>query len=244
MQCLHTLQENAAYTQVVSALRDIGPALRDFTFDEFYQWTAGLAAAAVTKVGEPVKDLLTGILGTSVEVKEFLKRSAVPEKFKVDLPAAFSFEQCAKVYFLKCPELKLTFPTGDVCAGVACYVLAMVPMVDAVLNFQDKSTGIFQKFGKFGDAIKGAKTLEDMKGMTNERMHELGNLITSTMTSVLELLKAGQGTVAQCEVASKDSDEFKRMAGLPKSVPQSSAKRFSSSWRSSPRKPMRSQSPP
>lgn len=126
---------NIEEKQTVVRIREIADSLKNFSYAEFYSFFSGMARTALVEKLLPIENFLSGIIGCRmVPVDEFLKRTAVPEKWLLDAPKAFSIGSFREIFLDKLSSGNMKFLQGLLNGRLVCMLVPWASVVDARLS--------------------------------------------------------------------------------------------------------------
>lgn len=201
--------------QPVLLIRDIADSLKNFTYAELYSYFGGIACMALVDKLLPIENFLSGIIGCRmVPVAEFLKRTAVPAKWFLDAPKAFSIDSFREIFLEKLPsDHMMKFPQGTLNSSLVCMLVPWASVVDACLSVE-ASMEQFRKAEAVSQKLKKDEK-DNLTGLTSDKLAHTPQLLDSILHS-LEVLHKCQKLVPSETQYSKD--EVKRFHDLSTAI--------------------------
>lgn len=123
--------------QVTFHLSDLGQSFDKFSFKALHKWLGTLCSSSMSSLFKNDHNFLTGILGTNVDVSEFIKRSAVSAD-EIAFPKGFQIQSFIDTFLRKAEDVEAVFPSGKVDLLLACLLVQCLPFVRGLLEQEEK----------------------------------------------------------------------------------------------------------
>ena len=113
---------------------DFGDSMKEFTFQEIFNFFAEIACGSLAVPLGAVKNFLDGILSLSdIAISEFISRQAVPKQWKLELPKGMVMTAFYEAMMASAPDRKICFPGTQLRPKAAFAVLDWSPWLIASL---------------------------------------------------------------------------------------------------------------
>ena len=195
-------------------LLDLGPSFSKFSYHEFHKWLGTCASTAVSSFFTKDHNFLTGVLGTSVDVGEFIKRDAVAAE-QIVFPKGFQLDHFVETFLKKADDVQAVFPSGKINLRLVCLLVKVLPLVRGVVDQEEKLRKAMNS-KSFAAVLelnfKNGSDHAEFKGLHSSRALIFSEALDSmpgvlknfaTSTGLLEAAKGDQQSLDRCKALGK-----------------------------------------
>lgn len=183
----------------VVRLLDLGSSFSKFSYREFHKWLGTCASTAVTSLFMKDHNFLNGVLGTRVDLGEFIKRGSVVAE-QIVFPKGFQLDHFVDTFLKKTDDVQAVFPSGKCDLRMVCLLVKVLPFVRGVVDQEEKLRKAMDSKSFAGEMelnLKNGSDHNEFKGLHSSR----ALLFSEALDSMSEVLKNFATSKAVLEVA-------------------------------------------